>query len=372
MSKLHPTQVLLTAFLLLAACSGSVPQDGSPAGEATATQAEVNAAEEDVAEEEEGAEPAARLFSFYGEDPAQPIIANGAADHWTGKYLNPGGVVYHEGMFHMFLNAFHSWPGTIRIGHFTSPDGLNWTMASEEPIFESTDIPFVRSGQGADVSSALVLEDGSWVLYFHVEGSNAAGIGRATAPSAEGPWSFDEEPVLTPGSDGEWDARKLSWPNVVATDTGFVMFYTGEDNAGNKAIGRATSKDGIRWIKHNHLDTAEAPYVESDPMIVGSGGGWDLSRADRPRAQLTPEGWVMLYTGSQLNNRGLVFSPDGHHWSEHPDNPVIAREDFPIEGGSTWDTNLLYVDGVYYYFMELGALNTTAIYLALHEGALGD
>jgi len=50
--------------------------------------------------------------------------------------------------------------------------------------------------------------------------------------------------------------------------------------------------------------------------------------------------------------------------------PVLTTADFPIEGARTWDTALLYHDGCYLYWMELGTLACTDLYLAVHEGHL--
>ncbi|MGH2582911.1 MAG: hypothetical protein ACRDFQ_08445 [Anaerolineales bacterium] len=255
---------------LLAACASSATPSAP-----TPTHADSSSKEDEGSTE--GPIPE---FEFQG---ATAIIPNGEPDHWTGKYMNPGGIVRHEELFHMFVNAFHDWPGTVSIGFYISPDGYTWERAQDEPIFTSDNIPFVKPGQGADVSSALVMPDGTWVLYFHIVGSNAAGIGRAIAPSPEGPWSFDETPVLTPGAEGEWDARAVSWPNVIATDDGVCNVLFGFRQFWGPGNWSATSPDGIIWTKYNDPGTSEPPFAESDPVIIGS-GSWDLSKADRPRS----------------------------------------------------------------------------------------
>ena len=306
-------------------------------------------------------------FDFHRVDP---VIANGESQHWTGRWMNPGGVVWHEGLFHMFINAFHSWPGEISIGHFVSSDGVVWEPAQDEPLFTSRDIGYLTSTQGADVSSAVVLPDGNWALYIHtVSRSGRAGIGMATAPAPEGPWVFSEEEILSPGQGNEWDNNQLRWPNVVEAEDGYLMFYTGANASGGLAIGVATSEDGFVWTKYDNPQTSEEVYAESDPVIVG-GEGWEGSMADRPRAQYTPDGWVMIYTGAELNSRGLAFSSDGMHWEPFTGNPIIAKEDFQDWGENTWDTNLLYHDGAYYYYMEVGSLSNTQIFLATFEGSL--
>lgn len=93
---------------------------------------------------------------------------------------------------------------------------------------------------------------------------------------------------------------------------------------------------------------------------------------DRPRVQRTDVGWVMVYTGRTLNDRGLAWSDDGVTWTTDPANPVISEADFPIDG-NTWDTALLWHDGELRYYMEIGTATsggTTDIYLATPSGEL--
>jgi hypothetical protein len=59
-------------------------------------------------------------------------------------------------------------------------------------VFSTDDVPFAEVG--ALVTSVLVEDDGTWVLYFsvgHFPASNpsAFAIGRATAPDPLGPWT---------------------------------------------------------------------------------------------------------------------------------------------------------------------------------------
>ena len=314
------------------------------------------------------ATPLPQLFSFYGENPGKPVVPAGPSGNWDGKYINPGAMIYHDGMFHMFRNGFSGWPSNIRIGYMTSPDGVTWSVVQEEPVMTSEDVPF--AAPGADVSSVVALDDGTWVFYFHtVNRADRAVIGRASAPAPLGPWKADPEPILTGGGGGAWDDGDVSWPHVVQTGEGFVMYYQAENRTQTAmAIGMATSPDGITWTKYNDPDTNDTPFKVSDPVFVGE-GEWDQGKAGRPVPVLTPDGWVMFYAGGDINKRGLATSQEGIHWTTHPANPVITRLNFPITG-NTWDTALVYHDGVYYYYMEIGSQSKTNIYLTIHEGQL--
>jgi hypothetical protein len=306
-------------------------------------------------------------FKFYGEDPAIPIIANSLAGEWDGKYINPGAVLYHDGKFHMFRNGFLDWPGLVSVGYMTSEDGYEWTPVQNEPVFTSDEVPYADPAML--VTSAFVIEDGTWVFIFSTFSRfGGSVIGRASAPSPLGPWTVDPEPILVPGEGDSWDNNKVQWPSVVSTEDGYVMFYAAEDLSNNFKIGRATSADGVTWTKYDDPETTDDPFAESDPVLIAS-IGWDIRTINRPVVQLTPDGYVMIYMGGILNRRGFAVSQDGIQWDPYEGNPIFVQSDFHIPG-NTWDTALLYYDGVYYYYMEIGTLQATNIYLTTHEGSL--
>jgi hypothetical protein len=78
----------------------------------------------------------------------------------------------------------------------------------------------------------------------------------------------------------------------------------------------------------------------------------------------------MIYQGGSFEMRGLALSNDGVLWENYPSNPIFTTESFPIPRAKTFDTNLVYLDGVYYYFMEVGNVYGTNLYLTKHQGAL--
>lgn len=299
--------------------------------------------------------PEASVFSFPGGDT--PNVTRELAGFPDESYINPGAVlVDDDGTFHMFANAFTAWPGTVSFPHLTSTDGVAWTLSASSPAFTSEDVPFAEPG--ADVSTGFIADDGTWTLVLgSVNFTDPWAIGRATAPGPDGPWTIDPEPILTAGAEGDWDAGGLSWPSVVRGDEGWAMYYAAAERprTPTQAIGLATSTDGITWTKHPE------PVLEP-------GATWDAAGIDRPRVQRTDAGWLMIYAGAgqSLSDRGLAWSDDGVSWTPDPANPVLGRDDFPIQG-NTWDTALLVHDGELRYYMEIGSAGgggTTDIYLA--------
>ena len=336
-SSRNRSVVAVTALLVMTACgqapgaTPSLPASGSPMSRT---------------------EP---LFTFPGGDV--PNVTRQLAGHADQSFINPGAVlVDDEGTFHMFANAFTAWPGTVQFPHLTSTDGVTWTHAAETAPLTSEAVPFAQPG--ADVSSAFVTDDGTWTLVFNtVNFTSAWEIGRATAPGPDGPWTVDPEPIVTAGATGAWDGGGVAWPSVVATDDGWAMYYStgSRPRTPAGAIGMATSSDGVTWTKRG------------EPVLEAS-ADWDGGALDRPRVQRVDDGWLMVYTGRTLTDRGVAWSDDGVTWTPDPANPVLTAADFPLEA-RTWDTALLWHDGVLRYYMELGGgAATTDIYLAVHEG----
>lgn len=320
--------------------------------------------------------PSAGLFTLASEEP---VIYHNDTAAAPMKLAFPGATVYHDGQFHMFHNELAWWPAQVHVFYSTSPDGVNWTRVTEEPIFlgEALNVPYT-----AFVSSVIVEPDGTWVLYFYtvdrpvVWGVITVGsIGRVTAPAPTGPWTADAEMALTPGGQDAWDSLAVQNPSVVRIEQGYVMYYTGYSER-QSAIGMATSADGIHWTK------------QEDPVLTGSGeqGGWDAGLLLDPQVVLTPDGWVMLYArsyqvGKQHGAYGFAVSADGVNW---------VRSEEPIASGSTvgpfiWSTDLLYHDGVYFVYVESGRVSGMGtsfsdtstssdadwnIFLLTHEGSL--
>lgn len=304
-------------------------------------------------------------FKFQGDDPGIPFVTNHPSSLIDNKYINPGAVLYHDGAFHMFFNSFSKWPGVVEVGYMTSEDGYTWRSAQEEPVFVSDQVPF---GEGmADVSSVVVLEGGTWVLYFHTIRDGEIGI--ATARSPLGPWDVDPRPILRPGPEGAWDDRAVAWPSVIQRAGTFRMYYGGQGSKGT-AIGLATSKDGLEWTKHNDPETSSDELSESDPVLRAD-VDWELIKVDRPRVTHSDVGWVMIYQGGpNVAARGLALSKNGVEWEKFPQNPFMDSGDFPIPNARTWDTALLFHDGSYFYWMEIGSQGGTDLYLAKQDGSL--
>jgi len=314
------------------------------------------------------------FFTVYGNTP---IVPKGQPGTWDDRYTDPGAVIYHDGMFHMFRNGFRGFPAESQVGYVISSDGYTWTKQGDEPIIETKDVPYARIAMYA---SSVLWEDGCWVLFFYTWDSSSypssSVIGRITqcvAGPALTAWLPDPEPLLEPGADGEWDDKQVLAPHVLKTDSGYVMYYSGVGDTGIQQIGMATSNDGVQWVKYNDPSTTTAPFAESDPVFQpGEKDAWDAGWVHQPRVFQTSEGWTMIYRGTSeprgsIMRLGFATSQDGIHWERFSGNPVFKPRD--IKGvRQFWFTNAILKDGVYYLFVEGDINQTTQIYLATHDG----
>ncbi len=314
------------------------------------------------------------LFTLYSD---QPIVPHGdKSTDWDFQFTDPGAVIYHDGKFHMFRNGFNGWPASVQIGYLTSEDGLKWTEVTPDPVMLTKDVPYAKVA--ALASDVMVQADGTWVMYFYtwntLSGTGADGaIGRATAKDPVGLWTPDAAPVLNPGSKGSWDDLRVSAPRVVKTDSGYTMYYSGNQKSGGiySSIGMATSTDGIAWTKYDDPTTTDAMYAESDPVLTT---GDKRIYIGQPMVQQTPQGWTMIYRTANRSSNGMklgyAISEDGSHWMYEPANTFWDVNSIP-DSDSFWYTATVYHEDTYYLYIE-GSKNQqhTQIYAATHQGDL--
>ncbi len=348
--------LLAAVFLTALACGDAqqAPSEADGSVLATSQPAAPPAAAEAPATSQPAAPPAATTLPA---DSNRPAFGAGFSATFIGDpaddSVDPGGVFFHDGMWHMFAVAERDWRSTADVWWLTSEDARKWVR--QELLFSKADLDLSYAALTLAISDAVVLDDGTWVLYFYTITSTAIRstgvIGRLTAPGPRGPWTPDPEPVLSPGGPGAWDSVGVGHPDIVRVGDEYWMYYDGHrgdsDIDGDRAIGLAKSSDGVVWVKHDNPETTEPPYAHSDPVFVADlQEGWEGPRVYDAGVVLTDEGFVMTYVTSGRSPdqtcctfaRGLAFSDDGVDWTRDTDNPffVTDRMGFVWTGMSTF------------------------------------
>lgn len=284
----------------------------------------------------------------------ETISPHGERGSWNSTYNEPGAVIFYEGQYHLFVNGYPGFPADNGIGYRVSDDGINYEWGTEEPILLSADMP--NDPIAIAASDVLVQDDGTWVLYYFNFNSAAwpriaATIGRATADNPAGPWTPDEDPVLTGGEDGSWDERSVAYASVIPFEDGYVMYYIGENARGIESLGRATSADGIMWEKDPEpvfmLDTS---LREATSFVVN-------------QVVYDGERWILAYKNTR-STIGIATSEDGITWERYADNPIISAAQ--IDGVNTigYTSFMVDEDGGYMLFLEGNIGSQTQVYAA--------
>jgi len=161
--------------------------------------------------------------------------------------------------------------------------------------------------------------DGAWVYY----------ASDATVADTFDIWRTEdapENPVISGGSNWDFDENGVSGPSVAYDGSTYRMWYTGENNNNNKRIGYATSADGKSWN-----------YPASNPVLDtqwNNNNNWEGTDVYAPTV-VQGTGFNMWYVGENDGDSdvriGKAISGNGAAWSRDPNNPVF-------EGGTLLGT----------------------------------
>jgi hypothetical protein len=302
-----------------------------------------------------------------------PVFGLGEDGAWDDKLVAVGTVVVDEDVFHLFYNGgSHANRTTTSIGHATSPDGITWTRDAVNPIL-TPDMVNAETPPANITALSVVKADDIWIMYYfaYVVPGNLASVQmrRATAPSLEGPWTVEADPIdFGAGDSRQWDSN-IDSINVHVTDEGFVMYYDGCCNAGHN-FGLAKSEDGITWTKYDDPATTERAFEESDPVYFSQSGEWNHYIAAVNIVPTETE-WAMIYQGVPRDTRtfgiGYSTSEDGLTWTDYEANPLFVG---PLTTTSPYDRlrSSVIVDGtLMVYFDPAWDSKVEGVYLATWE-----
>lgn len=155
---------------------------------------------------------------------------------------------------------------------YTSTDGAAWTQG--DVIFTGVGLPV--DFQKIDAPS-LIQDNGDYKLYFQVRAAdNTYSLYAAISTTLNGTYTLanGDNPILTPGASGAWDAYRLQHPMVVKDGANYYMWYVGYPNGGTQRLGFAFSTDGITWTKG-----AGSPILSgrvAEPSVLKAGDTWHL------------------------------------------------------------------------------------------------
>lgn len=251
---------------------------------------------------------------------SEPVLKTGK-NSWDGTSVYNPNVIFAEGEYKMWYTGDG---GNFNIGHAVSSDGINWIKEESNPVFRTGPS---GSWDGQFVSgTAVIYEDGLYKMWY--EGNQffdraRSQIGYATSEDGI-TWEKSElNPIISFGTEGEWDDISVKAMSVIADEDGYKMWFSGRGGTPVKSqIGYATSTDGINWTKY-----------ANNPILVLDDGSWEGIGVNYPRVIKREAGYEMWFTGhkDRVPEVGHATSLDGTTWTKNPSNPIFT----PDESG--WD-----------------------------------
>lgn len=165
-----------------------------------------------------------------------PILEVGADSEWDNYFLEGPTVIKEGGTYKMWYAGFDltfdgaSTDGFVNIGYATSTDGISWEKYAGNPVLRVSE----SGWDSIYVQDPHVIKVGETYHLWYGGANQYDNYGQATgyASSTDGiNWTKSpENPVLTPGELGEWDANTTSFPTVLLDSDGQLkMWYTGKD-----------------------------------------------------------------------------------------------------------------------------------------------
>ena len=172
----------------------------------------------------------------------QSVISIGENGSWDETSVGIGAIIYEDGLFKMFFNAYDQ-AKKFRVGYAFSSDGLHW-QKFPSPVFEGK-----ASWNFSTVSSAMIRNDSGYFLYYSARSisSNSYVIGMAFSKDGKNFQDLNERPVLSPTQ--TWEATSIYWPSIIKDNDQYIMIYMNGSGSVKSAFGIAKSTDGINWQK---------------------------------------------------------------------------------------------------------------------------
>lgn len=185
-------------------------------------------------------------------------------------YAGQGWVIAVNDTFKMWyrgLNPSFGERGLNSIGYAWSLDGSNWTRVAGPGALGSVyDLNMAGLPDSLGMATPCVVKTGDtyhmWYSQFDLASSTSR-IGYAR--SSDGiHWTKvngtgQNGSVIDLGPPGSFDQLTASWPDVIKTDEGFMMWYYGNDGTKSR-IGCSISSDGIQWNRAPGVDASGACF----------------------------------------------------------------------------------------------------------------
>ncbi|HEX9709285.1 MAG TPA: hypothetical protein VGB42_04875, partial [Candidatus Thermoplasmatota archaeon] len=207
---------------------------------------------------------------------SSPVLS-GTASSWDASGVGSPDVIPNPSGSGYLMYYSGSSGGIGSIGIATSPDAVNWTKYSGNPVLS----PTASAWDSAYVQAPVVFhENGSWTMYYHGTTSSVNfQFGMATSSDGTNWTKYSGNPTITRGPSGSLDVLQVWQGDIIEVDGTSLLYYSCGGPSQFKVC-LATSTDGVNWTKQG--------------LVLQSAGGWEGSHVHDPTA-VYDHGRILLY-----------------------------------------------------------------------------
>jgi predicted GH43/DUF377 family glycosyl hydrolase len=182
-----------------------------------------------------------------------PVLDRGDPGEWNARGVFFPAVIYENGTYHMWYTGLLLGEH-FQIGYATSPDGITWTEHPNNPILCAGS----TGSWDEEAKDHYVLFDGSTFHMWYTGAYNNAvyRIGYATSPDGVNWTKYSLNPVLDLGSES-WEAEGVEVGSVLLDGSTYTMWYSGFSGASWR-VGYATSSS-TAVVDNEDMITSEHP-----------------------------------------------------------------------------------------------------------------
>lgn len=215
-----------------------------------------------------------------------------------------------------------------QIGLATSADGINWIKHQNNPVV----IPENESEfNEAEVLEPCVLKTDIYRMWFKSNDAGDQHTRLRMATSTDGiNWKKYPHAILI--GENSWEKKGVSNPSVIFKDGKYMMWYMAWGSSWK--IGYAESYDGINWTKYqnNPLNLPSAGHVGAPHVIIENN-----------------KFYMVYHTGGSVPNAiYLVESLDGINWNCLETCSIIASENNGFDSWMMGAPDLMKIGGKFY------------------------
>jgi len=233
-----------------------------------------------------------------------PVLPNGQPGAFDADHVDYASVLFYNNKYWMWYTGYQN--GVQKIGLATSPDGVNWTRHSGNPVLTAGES---AAWDAQSVFAPFVIFDGkSFKMWYHGRGRYVQAAGYAESADGINWTKHPTNPVLPP-IPNSWESYTIGVNTVVFANGIYQLWYGGNDGTVTR-LGYAISADGKTWERYG-----------SNPIFqAGASGAWDSATLGGFCVLRESNAYKMWYSG---NNGGLWSI--GYATSPTSSGPVAKR-----------------------------------------------